>query len=76
MRGPSNVCSIRSASPTSRPPRGFDHLAQTTVIDAHGRIYRQVYGDAFAVPALVEPLKDLALGSRPRGPSSATGWTA
>ena len=54
-------------------PRGFDHLAQTTVIDAHGRIYRQVYGDAFAVPALVEPLKDLALG-RPAGASVLGDW--
>ena len=45
-------------------PRGFDHLTQTTVIDDKGVIYRQVYGEAFAVPALVEPLKDLTLGRR------------
>ena len=43
-------------------PRGFDHLAQTTVIDRGGRIYRQVYGADFAVPALVEPLKDVVYG--------------
>ncbi|MHA1600174.1 MAG: SCO family protein [Alphaproteobacteria bacterium] len=43
-------------------PRGFDHLAQTTVIDADGRIYRQVYGAQFNAPALVEPLIDLAFG--------------
>ena len=54
-------------------PRGFDHLAQTTVIDADGRIYRQVYGDTFAVPSLVEPLKDLALG-RPAGGSAVGDW--
>jgi len=39
--------------------RGFDHLAQTTVIDAEGRIYRQVYGAQFNAPALVEPLIEL-----------------
>ncbi len=42
--------------------RGFDHIAQTTVIDAGGKIYRQVYGENFEVPLLVEPLKDLVLG--------------
>ncbi len=43
-------------------PHGFDHLIQTTVIDAQGRVYRQVYGQAFATPLLVEPLMDLVLG--------------
>jgi len=42
--------------------RGFDHIAQTTVIDADGVIYRQVYGENFEIPLLVEPLKDLLLG--------------
>jgi protein SCO1/2 len=37
-------------------PRGFDHLAQTSVIDAEGRVFRQVYGPDFEAPALVEPL--------------------
>ena len=54
-------------------PRGFDHMAQTTVIDAEGRVYRQIYGDTFAVPSLVEPLKDLALG-RPVGASVLGDW--
>ncbi|MFQ5634862.1 MAG: SCO family protein [Gammaproteobacteria bacterium] len=40
-------------------PKGFDHITQTTVIDAEGRIYRQVYGQRFETPALVEPLKEL-----------------
>lgn len=40
-------------------PRGFDHINQVTVVDADGRIYRQVYGAAFELPALVEPLKQL-----------------
>jgi protein SCO1/2 len=42
--------------------RGFDHIAQTTVLDKEGRIYRQVYGENFELPLLVEPLKDLVLG--------------
>lgn len=43
-------------------PRGFDHIIQATVIDADGRIYRQVYGEVFETPLLVEPLKELVLG--------------
>lgn len=42
-----------------RSPKGFDHLAQTTVLDREGRVYRQVYGQSFETPALVEPLKEL-----------------
>lgn len=40
-------------------PKGFDHAAQTTVLDADGRVYRQVYGQTFKAPTLVEPLKEL-----------------
>lgn len=43
-------------------PQGFDHLAQTTIVDAEGEVYRQVYGGGFEVPAVVEPLKDVVLG--------------
>lgn len=39
--------------------KGYDHLSQTTIIDGSGRIYRQVYGQDFDAPALVEPLKEL-----------------
>lgn len=42
--------------------RGFDHLLQTSVIDASGRVYRQVYGITYPTPALVEPLKELVFG--------------
>lgn len=49
-----------------RSPNGFDHLTQTTVIGADGRVYAQIYGDDFDVPRLVEPLKQLIFGtSRP-----------
>ena len=43
-------------------PRGFDHIAQVSIIDGEGRVHGQVYGADFAAPALVEPLKVLALG--------------
>jgi protein SCO1/2 len=41
---------------------GFDHLIQATVIDAGGRVYRQVYGQVFDTPLLVDPLIELILG--------------
>jgi len=44
---------------------GFDHLIQTTVIDADGRVYRQVYGQVFDTPLLVDPLIELVLGRTP-----------
>lgn len=44
-------------------PQGFDHVAQTTVVDAEGRVYRQIYGALFEPPALVEPLKELMWGT-------------
>jgi protein SCO1/2 len=39
---------------------GFDHLLQATILDANGRIYRQVYGDSFDAPLFVGPLLQLA----------------
>ena len=42
-----------------RSPKGFDHLTQTTIIDGTGKVYRQVYGENFATPNFVEPLKEL-----------------
>jgi protein SCO1/2 len=49
-------------------PHGFDHLIQATVVDAQGKIYRQVYGMNFDTPLLVEPLKELVFGA-PTSPS-------
>lgn len=46
-------------------PKGFDHLLQTTLLDADGRVYRQVYGEVIEPPWLVEPLKQLLFGTRP-----------
>jgi len=43
-------------------PKGFDHVTQTTIIDSSGRIVLQVYGEDFAPPLVVEPLKKLVWG--------------
>jgi protein SCO1/2 len=39
---------------------GFDHLLQATIVDANGRIYRQVYGESFDAPLFTGPLLQLA----------------
>ena len=41
---------------------GFDHLIQATILDAEGKVYRQVYGQVFETPLLVDPLIELVLG--------------
>lgn len=43
---------------------GFDHMAQVTVVGSDGRIYQHVYGGVFGAQSIVEPLKDLVLGTR------------
>jgi len=52
-------------------PRGFDHINQVTVVDRDGVVYRQVYGAAFDLPWLVEPLKELVF-NRPQAGSHFT----
>ncbi|HEX6571961.1 MAG TPA: SCO family protein, partial [Steroidobacteraceae bacterium] len=52
--------------------RGFDHIAQVTILDAEGVVVRQVYGEAFQPPELVEPLKQVIL-RRPVTRSSLEG---
>lgn len=44
-------------------PKGFDHLTQTTIVDAEGKVYRQIYGESFETPHFVEPLKSLVFGT-------------
>lgn len=53
---------------------GFDHITQTSILDAEGRVYRQVYGEAFPLPILMEPMKDLVFGTRTRGLDPAALW--
>lgn len=42
---------------------GFDHVLQVTLVDAQGRVARQVYGDKPAADALGEPLKQMLAGA-------------
>jgi protein SCO1/2 len=56
-------------------PKGFDHLMQATVVDANGKIYRQVYGMTFDTPLLVEPLKELVFGEQPSESALAGLWS-
>ncbi|MBI4757029.1 MAG: SCO family protein [Betaproteobacteria bacterium] len=44
-------------------PAGFDHINQVTIVDADGKIVRQVYGESFTAEALAEPLKAMITGS-------------
>jgi len=44
-------------------PSGFDHLIQSSIVDADGIVFRQVYGIQFETPHLIEPLKALVQGA-------------
>jgi protein SCO1/2 len=47
---------------------GFDHLLQASIVDAQGRIYRQLYGDSFGGPQFTGPLLELVRNApRPAG---------
>jgi protein SCO1/2 len=46
-----------------RTAGGFDHITQLTVLDAEGKVFRQVYGDEFALPLLIDPLQELVTGT-------------
>lgn len=50
---------------------GFRHPTMTTIVDADGRVYRQVYGDAFPDQVFIEPLKELVFGTTMRSTSVA-----
>jgi protein SCO1/2 len=45
-------------------PRGYDHLVQASVLDDKGVLYRQVYGETFELPWLVEPLMEIVFKER------------
>ncbi len=42
---------------------GFDHMNQVTIVDAEGKIFRQVYGETFTAADLAEPLKAMITGA-------------
>ncbi len=50
---------------------GFDHLNQVTLVDAEGRIFRQIYGEKFTAQDLAEPLKAMITGA-PIPPQTGT----
>lgn len=52
-------------------PQGFDHMSQTTILDAEGRVFRHIYGAGFEPQQLVEPLKALVFGRQ----STLTSWS-
>jgi protein SCO1 len=58
-----------------RTAAGFDHLVQASIVDRHGVIVRQIYGDQFDLPLFIEPLKQLAAGEAARGSSVGDIWT-
>lgn len=55
-------------------PKGFDHVTQVTIVDAEGVIYRQVYGENFDLPMLVQPLKELLSGQASREVTLENVW--
>ena len=50
---------------------GFDHMNQITIVDADGKIFRQVYGEKFTAEDLAEPLKAMITGA-PIPPQTGT----
>ena len=40
-------------------PAGFDHVIQATLLDAEGRVYRQIYGERLNAASIGEPLAQL-----------------
>ena len=50
---------------------GFDHMNQVTIVDADGKIFRQIYGETFTAADLAEPLKAMITGS-PIPPQTST----
>ena len=55
--------------------KGFDHLAQTTIVDSSGTIYRQVYGVDLTAQSVVEPLKELVFDT-PRSAGLVKHWVS
>jgi protein SCO1/2 len=44
---------------------GFEHLVQTTILDEQGRVFRQLYGQEFRGPVLIDPLRRVRIGASP-----------
>lgn len=57
-----------------RTPKGFDHITQTTILDAEGRVYQHIYGTEFDAPRIVEPLRRLAIEGGRDVPNTISNW--
>ncbi len=55
--------------------KGFDHLAQTTIVGRDGTVYRQLYGVDIDTQLLVEPLKELVFDA-PRSAGLIEHWVS
>jgi protein SCO1/2 len=55
--------------------KGFDHLAQTTIVGRDGTVYRQLYGVDIDTQVLVEPLKELVFDA-PRSAGLIEHWVS
>lgn len=52
----------------------FEHVTQTSILDADGTVYRQIYGEAFPPQVLIQPLKELVLGTHTRSLAPQDLW--
>ena len=50
---------------------GFNHITQTTFVDAQGKVYRQVYGEEFENKSLLEPLMEMIYNIKTAEPGLA-----
>ncbi len=50
---------------------GFDHITQTTFVDAQGRVYRHIYGEEFDNRTLLEPLREMIYNIKTAEPGLA-----
>ena len=53
---------------------GFDHVTQATLIDADGRVARQLYGDSLEPQRLAVPLAQLVARQRLARADGLAGW--
>jgi len=52
----------------------FDHVTQTSILDADGRVYGQIYGEEFPLPVFVQPLKGLIYGTTTQSVAPGDLW--
>ncbi len=50
---------------------GFNHITQTTFVDAQGKVYRQVYGEDLDNKTLLEPLREMIYNIKTAEPGLA-----